>query len=327
VQRLKFLLKTATVATLLLPAILATPLYAQTAAAKAAAAHKTTARKVTAHKAVIADLKDDALPPGEDDGSVTVNKVPFSDLSPLPNHPLLPALDYARSLLTRLDKTITGYTCMLVRRERIDGELSEYEYIRAKISPEKPGEPLRVYLNFQAPAKYLGREILYVANERDGQMLVRRGGARFAYITANIPPTSDAAMRSSRYPLTDIGVRKLASRLLEQGTRELHYEECTVEYYDNAKVNGRDCLHIRVVHPLERPHFTFHQADIYIDRKLKVPVRYTAYGWPEKAGGEPQLLEEYNYLNIRMNAKFTAADFSEDNPDYGFYKRTAGAVE
>ncbi len=278
--------------------------------------------------------QDDALPPGAEpiasppaEGVITAKKIPADEVAPLPDHPLTPALDYARKLLAQMDNNIRGYTCTLVRRERIDGRLGEYEYIAAKIRPQQGDTPLGAYLKYLGDGKFAGREILYVAGERDGNMLVRKGGPRFSYITANIPPASDAAMRSNRYPVTQIGVRQLAVRLIQQGVRELHYQECTVEYFDNAKVNGRSCLHIRVEHPQKRPHFTFHRADIYIDKQMKVPVRYTAYLWPEKPGEEPPLLEEYNYLNIRMNPGLSESDFSQDNPDYAFYKRTPGDVE
>jgi len=282
---------------------------------------------------------DDALPPGADDalppgaepipapapatttGTTTANKIPASDLAPLPNHPLLPALEYSRKLYEAMGRNIRDYTCVLVRRERIDGELSEYEYLAAKISERRTGSPFSVYLSYLAPEKFKGREVLYVENERDGEMLVRNGGARFDYITAVVPPTSAAAMRSSRYPVTAIGLRNLMDRLLTQGARDMHYQECKVEYFDNAKVNGRQCLHIRVTHPIERPHFLYNHADIFIDKKLKVVVRYTSHSWPRKPGGEPLLLEEYNYLNIRLNVGLAPTDFDEKNPAYAFYRR------
>ena len=38
------------------------------------------------------------------------------------------------------------------------------------------------------------------------------------------------------------------------------------------------------------------------------------YDW----SGKPQLLEEYTYLNLKLNNGFTDADFDVRNPNYQF---------
>ena len=37
-----------------------------------------------------------------------------------------------------------------------------------------------------------------------------------------------------------------------------------------------------------------------------------------KAGAEPELMEEYTYLNLKLNNGFTDADFDIKNPNYRF---------
>ncbi len=36
-------------------------------------------------------------------------------------------------------------------------------------------------------------------------------------------------------------------------------------------------------------------------------------------GGQPQLLEEYTYLNVKLNVGLTDADFDDKNPEYNFH--------
>ena len=57
---------------------------------------------------------------------------------------------------------------------------------------------------------------------------------------------------------------------------------------------------------------------MFIDKELNVPIRYAAYGWPEKKGGKPTLEEEYTYLNMKLNVGLTDADFNHENPKYNY---------
>jgi outer membrane lipoprotein-sorting protein len=50
-------------------------------------------------------------------------------------------------------------------------------------------------------------------------------------------------------------------------------------------------------------------ARIYFDDELKIPIRYEAYDFPTQEGGKPVLLEEYTYLDVKVNNGFTDKDF------------------
>jgi outer membrane lipoprotein-sorting protein len=86
----------------------------------------------------------------------------------------------------------------------------------------------------------------------------------------------------------------------------------------NAKVNGRVCSCVQVVHPVPRRNFRFHLARVFIDDELLIPIRYEAYDWPHEEGGQPVLMEEYTYMNVKINNGFTDADFDPKNTAYKF---------
>ena len=65
----------------------------------------------------------------------------------------------------------------------------------------------------------------------------------------------------------------------------------------------------------------FHLARIYVDQQYNLPIRYEAYDWPKEPGAEPQLIEEYTYLDLKLNNGFTDADFDIRNPNYQFKGR------
>ena len=104
--------------------------------------------------------------------------------------------------------------------------------------------------------------------------------------------------------------------------QDKQFGECEVKFYKNTKLvmgsTKRACLCIEVTHPVPRRNFRFHKARVYVDEELNIPIRYEAYEWPSTPGGQPPLLEQYTYVDLKLNNGFTDADFDEHNPSYGF---------
>jgi len=176
-----------------------------------------------------------------------------------------------------------------------------------------------VYTYFLAPARLKGQEAIYVEGQNAGNLMGHGNGIKHRLIgTVSLKPTSALAMSGNRYPITETGMRRLLERLLEIGTNDMKFGECTVKWIQGAKINNRICTCIQVEHPVPRRNFLFHKAMIYVDDELQIPIRYEAFDWPARAGEPPQLTEEYTYLNVKLNNGFTDADFSNNNPSYGF---------
>jgi hypothetical protein len=135
-------------------------------------------------------------------------------------------------------------------------------------------------------------------------------------VIVNISPTSDAASRESRYPITELGLDNVVSRLIDQARHDIIADpdgkNTEVVFYHNAEIDGRVCTHIRVTHPIADDAFDFHQANIYVDDKLNVPLRVENYTWPKKEGEPPQLMEEYTYMRMKLNVGLTDGNFAEE---------------
>ncbi|HEX4131245.1 MAG TPA: DUF1571 domain-containing protein [Pirellulales bacterium] len=229
-------------------------------------------------------------------------------------HPLAPAMRWAKGQVTIIDK-IDDYSATLVKRERIDGTLGEHEYMFVKVRHR----PFSVYMYFLAPTKVKGQECLYIEGGNDGNMLAHPNGLRHKLIgTVSLSPTGSFAMAGNRHPITELGIRCLTTRLIEVGEQDLKYDECEVKTIPKAKINGRECTCLQVLHPKPRKEFLYHIARIYIDNQMNVPIRFEAYEWNPEPSGEPLLVEEYTYLNMRVNNGFTDADFDSANPNYQF---------
>jgi len=239
--------------------------------------------------------------------------------------PLRASLRIAYDAQKRMQESIQDYTCLLTRRERVDGRLIDHETMFVKIRhAQKRGdevvEPFSVYVRFLNPDRVKGREVIYVEGRNNGRIIVRNGGTRFAHITTSLMPDSPAAMQHTRYPISEIGMLNLTRRLIENGERELMANGCQTKLIRGAKVNGRPCTVIQVAHTTRQSELQYKTARILIDDELVLPIHYSAYDWPPKEGDPPILLEEYTYTEIKLNVGLTDWDFDHRNEAYQFLK-------
>jgi hypothetical protein len=177
--------------------------------------------------------------------------------------------------------------------------------------------PFGVYMRFLKPAAVKGREVIWVENQNDGKLVAHEGGL-LGLLTLKLKPDGPIAMTGQRYPITKIGLQILAEELIERGESQRKYGECEVRFARNAKVGQRSCTLIQVSHPHRREHFDFYRARIFIDDELNIPIRYAAWSWPKQPGGEPELLEEYSYLDLKINVGLKDSDFDHENPKYSY---------
>lgn len=240
-------------------------------------------------------------------------------------HPLDPALDMARKAESLIQATITDYTATIVKQERIKGVLGDMEFMDAKIRNRKIEngkivQPLSAYLKFVKPKHTEGREVVWVEGKNNNKLRAHEGGTSGRFLPSVwLDPEGMLAMRGQLHPIYDIGIENLVAKLILRGNQERQFPECEVSFKPLAKINGRVCTVLEVMHPVKRPQFEFHLAQIFIDDEMQVPVRYAAYDWPAQANSkELPVIEQYTYLNVKLNVGLVDADFDSDNPNYNF---------
>ena len=222
----------------------------------------------------------------------------------------MPVLRWAQQGLPAIE-SLKDYSAVLVRRERVRGELAATSTCSSRFATRRSA----CMPTFKPRPAVKGQEVIYVAGQNQGNLLAH--AARMS-ATLSLHPDGLIAMNNRHYPLTEIGLVNLVRRLVEVGRQDLKYGECEVQYFTQAKVDKRPCTVIQVVHPVQRDVFRFHLARIFVDDELKMPIRYESYDWPREPGGEPRLIEEYTYLDLKLNNGFTDEDFSTGNPEYHF---------
>jgi len=228
-------------------------------------------------------------------------------------HPLMPAIRWARDGCQSVQQ-IQDYSAVMVKREQVNGKVGDEQYMFLKVRHR----PMSVYMYFLKPENLQGQEVMWIEGQNDGKMWAHGTGLKSVFGTVSLNPTSSLAMDGQRYPITEIGLLNLVTRLLAIAENESQYGECEVKFIPGAKINDRICTCIQVVHPVPRSNFLFHIARIFVDDELNVPIRYGCYDWPSQPGESPVLIEQYTYLNLKLNNGFTDADFDLHNPQYRF---------
>ena len=247
-----------------------------------------------------------------------------------PDHPLAEVLRYAHEQFGNAAAGVRDYRCTLIKRERVGGRLQEYRAMdltirNPRVSDAGAEVPFGVYLKFTYPAGTKGREALYVAGKNHGNLLATKGGnGLLRDVTRSLSPESPQLKEGTNYPVTEIGILNLFERLIEDGIQHVTIDsrrECQVIRSDDGKINNRPCHVIQVTFPRHREGIRFHRAQIFFDPALGVPVRYAAYSWPPSPGAPAPLLEEFTYVNVKLNVGLTDRDFDRENPMYGFYNQ------
>jgi hypothetical protein len=233
-------------------------------------------------------------------------------------HPLDPAITIAREGLQHIRDNVRDYSCTMVKQERINGVVNEPEYIFTEIRNRQVQNgrivvPFSVYMYFLKPEKVKGREVIYVEGQNNGKMVAHEGsGLKAAFGAVWLAPDGMMAMQGQLYPITDAGIENLVIKLIERAQRDRQMGPVDVQFLRNAKINGRSCTVLQVMHHEQRPEYDFYVARIFIDDELNVPVRYAAYSWPERPGAKPEVIESYTYLNMKINVGLTDDDFNHE---------------
>ncbi|HEX4131889.1 MAG TPA: DUF1571 domain-containing protein [Pirellulales bacterium] len=229
-------------------------------------------------------------------------------------HPLDPGMAWARDAMARLNE-IRDYSCTLIKREWVDGQLLGPQRLAVKVRHE----PFSVYLRYETPRALCGQEAIYVAGQNDNKLVGHLTGLKHRLLGAvSINPIGTAAMRGNRYPITEVGVRRMLERVVEVGECERAAGTCRVRYLDATTIDDRPASCLEMIHPEREPGVRYHLARVYVDDAIGLPVRFEAYSWPEQPGETPPLVEEYTYTNLVLNPGFDDRDFSPENPRYGF---------
>jgi hypothetical protein len=226
-------------------------------------------------------------------------------------HPLKPAIKLAKEA-REAAKELKSYRALFTKQEMVKGRM-----FGSQMQMKFRSEPMSGYLRFVNP-EHNGREVLFVEGRNNGQMLAHDTGLKAIVGTVALDPNGEMALAEARYPVTRIGLEKLADGVAAQWEREAAFGESDVKYYPEAKLGERPVLVIESTHPVKRNQFRSAITRLWIDKETRLPVRVQQYDFPPTPGGKPVLVEDYTYTNIDPDVELTENDFDARNPSYQF---------
>jgi outer membrane lipoprotein-sorting protein len=205
---------------------------------------------------------------------------------------------------------VIDYTCLFYKKE-----LVKDQYIEQKNIILKHRKPRSFYLKWtEGDGK--GTEVIYVEGKNDNKLTAHAGGF-LKWITVKVDPCGSIAMKNNRHTVLEAHLGnfieicdknyKLAKQL-RVGTFEMTGEEM---------IDGRATICIKATFPDDR-RFYGKIIYIYVDREYKFPVAVEIYGWNN------ELIEKYEYNNIKLNVGLTDKDFDSKNEEYEFYRAPNG---
>lgn len=232
-------------------------------------------------------------------------------VTPPAGHPLIPAIARARAALAKVD-TVVDYEGTLTKRELIGNTLvTQMMQIRVR------QKPFAVYLKYAAPNE--GREVLFDVSQDPNKLLVHEGaGVKSLVGTLVLPINDPQVLAETRHQVSDLGLRRLAELMIKQWELESQYGEIDVKYFPDAKMGRIECEVLQATHPRPRKQFRYYQSRLFIEKKSGLPLRVQNYGFPQQAGVEPPLVEDYAYTGLKTNIGLKPIDFSRTNQNYQF---------
>jgi hypothetical protein len=211
---------------------------------------------------------------------------------------------FLKNCLKRYDREVKGYQATLRKHERVKGELLPPEVIAVAFL-EKPFSVRMDWLQGAGAAQ----RTLYVAGENGGQLLALPAGRFLSLIGAvKRDPLGPDAMKSSRIPITQFGIRLGSVSTLDAWLKAKKRGDLKVVFQGTRKVKragGRSCWVLkRVGYPAPEDD-GIDGATFYFDTQT----------WLQGGShltGPKGLIGDYWFTDIELNPDFPADTFTRE---------------
>jgi hypothetical protein len=193
---------------------------------------------------------------------------------------------------------VNDYTCLLVKRERIDEQLGPDNVIQMKFRKE----PFSIGLRWQEPKNLAGQEAYYVAGRSDNKLRVKGAGPLGLFGFVSLDPEDSRVKANSKYPITQAGIGNLIARYEKawQQERAWGLSKVNLAEYDYDK---HRCWRVETVHPLSPDgKFLYYRTVLYFDQESKLPIRVECYDWPAEPGDPKGVQAEMvSFAHLKLN--------------------------
>ena len=192
---------------------------------------------------------------------------------------------------------VKDYTCVLIKKERVNGQMTPNNVIALKVR----SKPFSVSMHWLDPSDQAGREVCYVAGKNGDKMRVHPGGGLNLIGWLTIDPADPRALKTTRHAITEAGLANLIDRYAAGWEAERTRGETQVRLAE-YEYNKRRCTRVEVIHPANTVgRYEYFRTVVYFDQEWKLPIRVECYDYPRRADDSGELIEVFNYVNLRCN--------------------------
>ncbi len=203
-------------------------------------------------------------------------------------------------------QTVADYTCRLNKKVRKGDVLYEDRDISVKYK-----KPRHYYFRWNnGVAK--GREVIFVQGRHDDRLVAHPGGI-FKPFTLRLEPEGYLAMRENRHSLKDSGMEKIINLMESDAALADTKGLDVIRFVGEMRLDGR---RVRVVEGRfpEGQGFYAHRIRLHFSPAIQLPLKVSIYD------GSGQLVEDYEFHELRINVGLTEHDFDPHNPQYDYAK-------
>ena len=211
---------------------------------------------------------------------------------------------FLEACVRRYDREVKGYRCILHKQERLEGTLQPSEEIAIQFREE----PFSVLMDWREGVR-LAKKTLYVKGENNDKILVKPSGLLALAGVVERDPNGDDAKKSSRYPISEFGIKFGTERTLASWKAARKDDALHIEFLGEVKVKEAGD---RVCWKLHRTGYKapedggVAESTFYYDKETWLQVGSTV------KNSDGQILGEYWFRDIELNPDFKADTFTRE---------------
>ncbi|MCA9038942.1 MAG: DUF1571 domain-containing protein [Planctomycetaceae bacterium] len=209
---------------------------------------------------------------------------------------------------------LQDYTADFEKYELVEGTGPVRQQMKIKHRPN----PFSVHIHFLTGHPE-AEQVLYQQGFNQNKIMVKLTGA-LSLLKSSVSLTQQdpRTMKYSRHPITEIGLKGMLDGVINMWKDDLKYPDMEVLFYKDAKLDSKSTTTyyaFKTVHPQPRNVARFKETTLWVDKQTLLPVKLLNRGFNPN-GGEPVVVEMYQYSNLQPNVGLQNADF--DPRSYNF---------
>ena len=211
------------------------------------------------------------------------------------------------ALLAKMEASyakVEDYSAIFRKLERVKDVLLPEEKVLLKFK-----KPLQIYMRWiEGPLK----EAIYVEGENNNKVVAHSDGLGWN-LTWHLDPKGSVLLAGNRHPITDIGFGFILDLMRTSFPIAIKHGEIEIIRMEDVSFEGRPATVVETkLTPKDGRKYYATRMVCHIDKEYLLPVGIACYDEKD------ELMEEYDYKDVKINIGLTETDFSKKNPNYKF---------